>query len=71
LKEIAKDMGQELNKQNDMLAEIENKVDKAQEHLDNVNVKMKNMLEKVHQKIVFLHVLALFVDEGASVGDEG
>ncbi|KAJ3340020.1 hypothetical protein HDU93_007569 [Gonapodya sp. JEL0774] len=46
LKNIAEGMGQELEKQNEMLDTIEIKVDKANEKLDNLNVKMKNTLDK-------------------------
>lgn len=37
----------ELTKQNQMLEEVDKKVDKAQIHMDNVNVKMKNALDGV------------------------
>ncbi|KXS20174.1 hypothetical protein M427DRAFT_94601 [Gonapodya prolifera JEL478] len=47
LKNMAQGMGEELDKQNEMLDTIDTKVDKANEKLDNINVKMKNTLDKV------------------------
>lgn len=46
LKELALAMGDEVNKQGMILGEIENKVDKAQGHLDTVNSKLKRQLQE-------------------------
>ena len=47
LKDIAMGMNTELDKQNEALTTLETNVDKALDELDNVNVKMKNIIEKV------------------------
>jgi hypothetical protein len=47
LKEIAINMGKELDHQNDQLVDLEKNVDKAMDNLDNVNVKMKKVLDGV------------------------
>eukprot|EP00842_Homolaphlyctis_polyrhiza_P001101 jgi/Hompol1/1992/HPOL_002113-RA len=47
LKEIALDMGQELDRQNDDLGNLDNKVERALDHVDNINVTMKKTLEGV------------------------
>lgn len=40
-------MNQELDQQADNLDDLEKNVDKALDGLDNVNIKMKNVIEKV------------------------
>jgi hypothetical protein len=47
LKEIALDMNTELDEQNNKLNTIEKKVDGALDDIDNINVKMKNSLDRV------------------------
>ncbi|KAL2911437.1 hypothetical protein HK105_209088 [Polyrhizophydium stewartii] len=47
LKEIALDMGQEIDRQNDDLGRIDQNVEKALDHVDNINITMKNTLDKV------------------------
>jgi hypothetical protein len=47
LKEIALDMNQELDKQQDLLNTIDSKADKALDHVDNINVSMKKALDGV------------------------
>ncbi|KAI3634196.1 hypothetical protein MIR68_007800 [Amoeboaphelidium protococcarum] len=54
LKEIAINMDQEIQKQNAMLDVIDTKVDKAQVHLDKVNMKMKQALDGVMKGDKFL-----------------
>jgi hypothetical protein len=47
LKDLAQDMGNELERQNQALEEVDNKVEGALEHMDNVNVKLKKTVDKV------------------------
>lgn len=47
VKEIAIAMGTELATQENMLNEVEKKVDRAAEKMDNINVSMKRTMEKV------------------------
>ncbi|KNE71559.1 hypothetical protein AMAG_15768 [Allomyces macrogynus ATCC 38327] len=54
LKQIAIQMGEEVDKQNEMLDKIDTKVDKAQEHLVSVNMKMKEALDGVMKGDKFL-----------------
>jgi t-SNARE complex subunit (syntaxin) len=53
-------MDREIDRQNAMLDVIETKVDKAQAHLDNINVKLKNTVEKVMKGDTFLVNCVLF-----------
>ncbi len=54
LKAIAMDMNDELDKQNTALDKIETDVDKALDDLDNVNIKMKKLLDSVMKGDKFL-----------------
>ncbi|KAI9189598.1 hypothetical protein H9P43_001031 [Blastocladiella emersonii ATCC 22665] len=54
IKQIAIQMGDELDKQNEMLDTIDAKVDKANEHVQNVNLKMKEALDGVMKGDKFL-----------------
>ncbi|KAI9145633.1 hypothetical protein BKA69DRAFT_1048758 [Paraphysoderma sedebokerense] len=54
LKEVAVKMGEEVDKQNAMLDDVEGKIDKAQEHLTTVNMKMKQALDGVMKGDRFL-----------------
>ncbi|KAL7753703.1 hypothetical protein RI367_000634 [Sorochytrium milnesiophthora] len=54
LKQIAITMGEEVDKQNAMLDEVETKVDKVQEHMLSVNMKMKQALDGVMKGDRFL-----------------
>jgi t-SNARE complex subunit (syntaxin) len=47
IKQIAIQMGEEVEKQNDLLTNIESKVDKTNEHMMHVNIKMKEALDGV------------------------
>ncbi|KAI8899126.1 hypothetical protein BC833DRAFT_586885 [Globomyces pollinis-pini] len=47
LKDIAIDMGQELDRQNEDLDRIDKKVDKALDHVDNINVTLKKSIDGV------------------------
>lgn len=54
VKQIAIQMGEEVEKQNDMLTEIETKVDHAHEHVQLVNMRMKEALDGVMKGDKFL-----------------
>ncbi|KAI9330383.1 hypothetical protein DFJ73DRAFT_858936 [Zopfochytrium polystomum] len=47
LKELANNMGQELDRQNEDLAEVDRKVNKALDHVDNVNIQMRKVVDGV------------------------
>lgn len=47
IKQIAIQMGEEVDKQNEMLTELDTKVDKVQDHMETVNDKMKTALEGI------------------------
>lgn len=47
LHELAKMQGEEVMRQNVMLDQVESKIDKAHEHMENVNAKMKDTLNEV------------------------
>jgi t-SNARE complex subunit (syntaxin) len=47
LKEIALDMGQELDKQNEVLDRVDVKVENALDHVDNINIQLKKALDGV------------------------
>ncbi|KAJ2999542.1 hypothetical protein HDV02_002689 [Globomyces sp. JEL0801] len=51
LKDIAIDMGQELDRQNEDLDRIDKKVDKALDHVDNINVTLKKSIDGVYNSI--------------------
>ncbi|RKP18918.1 hypothetical protein ROZALSC1DRAFT_29425 [Rozella allomycis CSF55] len=61
VKDLALEMQRELARQNDILTNIDTKADKAQEKLDNINVQMKNSIEKVMKGDRFLMNCILFV----------
>lgn len=48
VKEIAIAMGTELATQENMLNEVEKKIDRAAEKMDHINVSMKRTMEKVY-----------------------
>ncbi len=54
VKQIAIQMGEELEKQNEMLDTIDTKVDKANDHVQAVNAKMKAALDGVMKGDKFL-----------------
>jgi hypothetical protein len=54
LKEIAQGMNRELDNQNELLEKIENWVVNANTKLENINVRMKNSIEKVMKGDRFL-----------------
>ena len=47
LKEIAIDMGQELEQQQEQLTRVDQKAEDNLDHLDNLNVTLKNAVDKV------------------------
>ena len=47
LKEIAIDMGQELEQQQEQLQRVDQKAEDNLDHLDNLNVSLKNAVDKV------------------------
>jgi len=49
IKELATEMGKEIQTQGVMMAEIEDKVDRTQAHLDNLNRRLKKTLENVRK----------------------
>lgn len=52
LRDIAIQMGNELDKQKDDLDRLEKGVDKATDHVDNINVALKNTVEKASTKLI-------------------
>jgi len=54
LKEIALNMDQELETQNQMIDQIEHKVNKSQQKLDSINAKLQKTLDKVMKGDRFL-----------------
>jgi len=49
LKEIANEMGNEIGKQSTMLDDLDNKVDKVNDELENINVRLRKALESVRK----------------------
>jgi len=65
VRQIATAMGEELEKQNGMLEEVEKKVDRAGEKLENINVSMKKAVDGVRG--LFTMSATLLIN---SLGDE-
>jgi uncharacterized coiled-coil DUF342 family protein len=61
LKEIAVEMGKEIETQNVMISELDHKVDKAQAQLDNLNKRLKNILTKMRKGDRFCVDLILLI----------
>ena len=53
LKEIALDMGQELDRQDEILDRVDVKVEGALDHVDNINIQLKKSLDGV---IIMLNI---------------
>jgi hypothetical protein len=61
IKELATEMGKEIQTQTIMMEEIEDKVDRTQAHLDNLNRRLKTTLEKVRKGDKFILDFILLV----------
>jgi len=61
IKELATEMGKEIQTQGVMMEEIENKVDRTQAHLDNLNRRLKKTLDKVRKGDRFILDFILLV----------
>ncbi|KAJ3122711.1 hypothetical protein HK100_011867, partial [Physocladia obscura] len=68
LKELAQNMGNELDRQEDDMEDIQRAANKALDHLDNVNLQMRKAVDGVRYFFEFLFFMALvtssFVDDG-------